>query len=347
MSLSAAAITNVDSQTPLLSVRGLTVRMPGQQPAAAPIVQDVSFMLERGRTLGLVGESGSGKTTLARAILRLIPASQEEIRIDGVDIARAPEEALRGVRRRMQIVFQDPFSSLNPRRTVGQALAEPIRFHRLRPAAGVDARVAELLEQVGLSPDHVARYPHEFSGGQRQRIGIARALAVEPSLLICDEAVSALDVSVQAQILNLLQDLQARLELAYLFIAHNLAVVQQFCDQVAVLYRGRIVELAPTADLYARPGHPYTRDLLAAVPRATPAGSGLVERGMGARPILEMGQSGGGCAYAGRCTWVEPACHEGVPRLEPVGDSGHRVACFRARVVANQPMDTVPMGHSG
>jgi len=336
MGVSPKIDTNVNSGPPLLDVRDLTVRLPGQRPSAASIVQGVSLTLPRGRTLGLVGESGSGKTTLARAILRLITALAGEIRVDGVDITRLSDGQLRGVRRKMQVVFQDPFSSLNPRRTVGQALAEPIRLHHLRPASGIDARVAELLEQVGLSPDHAARYPHEFSGGQRQRVGIARALAVEPALIICDEAVSALDVSVQAQILNLLQELQSRLGLAYLFIAHNLAVVQQFCDEVAVLYRGRIVEQAQTADLFARPSHPYTRDLLAAVPHAAPTGSGLLERAELSLRAFDQPGAMGGCAYSGRCAWVQPDCRQRVPELVSLGEAGHEAACFRASEVGSQ-----------
>jgi oligopeptide transport system ATP-binding protein len=243
--------------------RGLLLARTVGQVAA---VDDVSFTLARGETLGLVGESGSGKSTTARLVLRLLDPSAGRIRFDGTDITALTGTPLRRFRRRMQIVFQDPFASLDPRQTVGAIIGEPLLLHRPGSAAAHRARVAELLSLVGLSEAQARRYPHEFSGGQRQRIGIARALAAEPELIICDEPVSALDVSIQAQVLNLLRDLQERLGLAYLFITHDLAVVRHVAHRVAVMRQGRIVELAPTESLFTAPADPYTRSLIAAMP---------------------------------------------------------------------------------
>jgi len=233
-------------------------------------VDDVCFSIERGETFGLVGESGSGKTTTGRCILRLIEPSSGEIVFDGRDVRALSRQELRRARRDMQIVFQDPFSSLNPRMRVESIVEEPLIIHRLGSTAERRARVRELFELVGLNPDHLSRYPREFSGGQRQRIGLARALALNPSFIIADEPVSALDVSVQAQVVNLLMDLQQRLKLTYLFIAHDLRLVEHICSRVAVMYLGRIVEMGETSKLFAAPQHPYTRALLSAIPVADP-----------------------------------------------------------------------------
>jgi peptide/nickel transport system ATP-binding protein/oligopeptide transport system ATP-binding protein len=231
-------------------------------------VDDVSFTVEEGTTVGLVGESGSGKSTIGKTILKLVPATSGRILFEGRDILPLPEQEFRPLRREMQMIFQDPFGSLNPRHTIHQIVAEALEIHFPQMNARERReRVAELLRQVGLKPEMMERYPHEFSGGQRQRIGIARALAVKPKFIVCDEPVSALDVSVQAQIVNLLQDLQAELGLTYLFIAHDLAVVEHVSDHVLVMYRGKIVESAPAAEIYANPQHDYTRKLLAAVPK--------------------------------------------------------------------------------
>jgi oligopeptide transport system ATP-binding protein len=262
----------MNAPPPLLAVRDLRVYFTARGGVFQPkhivrAVDRVSFELARGRTLGLVGESGCGKTTLSRAVLRLIPATSGSVVFDGRDVFALPPNEMRRLRRRMQIVFQDPQSSLNPRLRIEQIVGEALSVHRLVRTRGERReRVASLLKRVGLNVEDMNRCPHEFSGGQRQRIGIARALALEPSLLICDEPVSALDVSIQAQILNLLADLQRDLGLSYLFIAHNLAVVRHICDEIAVMYRGQIVEHAPTDELFDNPRHPYTRTLLAAAP---------------------------------------------------------------------------------
>jgi ABC-type oligopeptide transport system ATPase subunit len=271
-----------DETTPLLSVRGLSKHFPimsrGFRPVQTGVVKavdDVSFDLAPGETLGLVGESGSGKTTAARCILRALEptAGQVLFQLPGgrtVDLAQLSDRALKPVRQHAQMVFQDPFSSLNPRMSVGAIVCEPLVIHGLARGAELAGRVAEVLRRVGLKPEHGARYPHAFSGGQRQRIGIARALIMRPSLIVCDEATSALDVTIQAQVLDLLKELQAEFRLTYLFVAHNLDVVRNFCDRVAVMRRGRLVELAPTRQIFAAPEHPYTRILLSAIPSPDP-----------------------------------------------------------------------------
>ena len=261
--------------TPLLDVRRLVKEFPGRagffsRGGSVRAVDDVSFSIEPGETVGLVGESGSGKTTTGRCILRLIEPTSGEIHFKDMDVRALSPRALRGARRHMQIVFQDPYSSLNPRMRVGDIVGEPLIIHRVGTRDERRARIAELFGLVGLDPADVRKYPHEFSGGQRQRIGLARAIALSPSLIVCDEPVSALDVSVQAQVVNLLLDLQARLGLTYLFIAHDLRLVRQVCSRVAVMYRGRVVEIAPAERLFTAAAHPYTQALLSAIPRIQP-----------------------------------------------------------------------------
>ena len=289
-------------------------------------VDGVSFALARGETLALVGESGCGKSTTARLVLRLIEPTAGSVRFEGQDITAMTGEPLRALRKRMQIVFQDPFASLNPRMTVGETLEEPLIVHAIGDAASRRRRVAELLSLVGLADYHAQRYPHEFSGGQRQRIGIARALAVQPSLIVCDEPVSALDVSVQAQVINLLKDLQRKLGLSYLFIAHDLAVVKHMADRVAVMYLGQIVEIGPAASLFANPRHPYTRTLLAAIPRPDPRRerSQTVAAGDVPSPMNPPD----GCRFNTRCPFVEDRCRTEMPSLSASADE-HATACHR------------------
>jgi oligopeptide transport system ATP-binding protein len=329
--------------TPLLQVEGLVKHFPirkglfGKADGAVRAVDGVSFTLQAGQTLGVVGESGCGKSTLGRLVLRLIEPSAGHVVFAGTELGVLNAAELRVQRRAMQIIFQDPYSSLNPRMTVGQILAEPLRLHGLHQGRHKE-RVAELLRTVGLAPEHAQRYPHEFSGGQRQRVGIARALAVEPQLIVCDEAVSALDVSVQAQVVNLLQDLQQRLGLAYIFIAHDLAVVKHIASHIAVMYLGRIVELAPKQQLFAQPRHPYTQALLAAIPEPIPArvpGGGR-ERLLLQGDVPSPAKPPPGCSFHTRCVHAQPACMQSVPALqdETGGEAGHATACLRWREVA-------------
>jgi len=327
--------------TPLLSVRGLTKHFPirtgvlQRVTGAVKAVDHVSFDVARGETLALVGESGCGKTTTGRALLRLVEPTSGTVQFDGVDVLALKGESLRRMRRHMQIVFQDPYGSLNPRMTVGAAIREGLVVHKLAEGAEADRRVAQLLDEVGLRADHAARYPHEFSGGQRQRIGIARALAVEPAFIVCDEPVSALDVSVQAQVVNLLRDLQRARGLSYLFIAHDLAVVAHMADRVAVMYLGRIVELAPRAALFATPRMPYTKALLSAVPVPEPgaARARILLPGDPPSPVNPPS----GCVFHPRCPHPlkDAACTRLVPPLEEKAP-GHFVACIK------EPPTSVP-----
>ena len=292
-------------------------------------VTDVSFSIQAGETLGLVGESGSGKTTAGRCVLRLIEPTSGSVKFDGQEIVGMKRDELRKLRRSMQIVFQDPQASLDPRLTVGTAIAEPLRIQKIE--GNHDDRVAELLELVGLSPDHARRFPHEFSGGQRQRIGIARALALNPTFIVLDEPVSALDVSIQAQVLNLLMDLQDETRVAYVFISHNLAVVELIADEVLVMYLGKVVEQAPKPALFSAPRHPYTRALLASTPRID-AGARKARQVLSGELPSPLNPPSG-CAFHKRCPFAVARCGAEVPVLEDLGE-GQRVACHRVHEIA-------------
>ncbi|MFQ5913412.1 MAG: ABC transporter ATP-binding protein [Nitrospinota bacterium] len=314
----------------LLEVKNLKKYFPvrggifGKTVGHVKAVDGVSFSIRKGETLGLVGESGSGKSTTGRSILRLIEPTAGEVQFDGVDVLSLGKEGLRALRRRMQIIFQDPYASLNPRMTVGSIVGEPFAIHKIASGQERAHRVEALLNRVGLSAEHMRRYPHEFSGGQRQRIGIARALALNPDFMIGDEPVSALDVSIQAQVINLLQDLQNELGLSYLIIAHDLSVVRHISHRVAVMYLGKIVEIAKNEDLYPNPLHPYTEALLSAVPVPDPKKKQdrIVLRGDIPSPINPPS----GCVFHTRCPIAEDRCREEIPELRTLPD-GRQVAC--------------------
>jgi oligopeptide transport system ATP-binding protein len=291
-------------------------------------VDDVSFQVAKGETLGLVGESGCGKTTTGRCVLQFHRPSSGEVIFEGVDLAQMRGRELRLLRRKMQFVFQDPYSSLNPRMKAGTIVGEPLKIHNLARGKAYRERVDELLRIVGLNPAMADRYPHEFSGGQRQRIGIARALAVNPTFIVFDEPVSALDVSIQAQIINLLEDLQARFDLTYIFIAHDLSVVRHISDRVAVMYLGKIAEIAPRADLYDHPLHPYTQGLLAAVPIPDVALEAQRKHIILPGEIPSPLHPPPGCRFAPRCSFAEAICSQEQPALRDVG-AGHQVSCHR------------------
>ena len=311
------------AETDFLRVEDLATHFPvaGGRLRA---VDGVSFVQARGETLGIVGESGCGKSTLARSILQLLRPTAGRVLFEGTDLVGLPARRMRALRRHLQIVFQDPMASLDPRFSVGRILEEPLVVHGFGPRPARRARVAEMLEKVGLDATAAARYPHEFSGGQRQRIGIARAIMLEPKLVVLDEPVSALDVSIQAQILNLLADLRDSLGLSYLFISHDLAVVRAICDRVAVMYLGRIVEEAPTETLFEAPAHPYTEALLAAVPRPEPGGRRRRIAVTGEPP--DPAHPPPGCPFHPRCPKAMPECRIRAPALHRLAD-GRRVAC--------------------
>lgn len=332
MSTVAAPQSATDTATGnLLEVRDLKKYFPikggifSRTVANVKAVEDLTFNIAPGQVVGLVGESGSGKTTAGRSILRLIEPTSGEVRFEGTDITKLNKSQMREFRKEMQIIFQDPFASLNPRMTVGDIIGEALTIHNLARGKAKEERVADLLERVGLSPAHMRRYPHEFSGGQRQRIGIARALAVDPKFIVADEPVSALDVSIQAQVVNLLQDLKEELGLTLLFIAHDLAVVEYISDKVIVMYLGRIMEIAPAKELYANPVHPYTEALLSAVPIPDPTlkRERILLQGDIPSPINPPS----GCVFRTRCPIATKECGEVVPPLEEVSP-GHLKACI-------------------
>jgi oligopeptide transport system ATP-binding protein len=337
--IAAASAVGGSAPPPILEIRGLVQRFPLRfRQGSVAAVDDISLEVSAGSTLGLVGESGSGKTSIAHAVLRITRPTSGQIRFAGEDVAVLAGDRLKRFRREVQMVFQDPYSSLDPRMSVGRIVAEPLQIHHVGTAHERRERVAELLRLVNMPPEQAVRYPEQLSGGQRQRIGIARALALEPRLLICDEPVSALDVSVQAQVLNLLKDLRRRLDLACLFISHDLAVVRFIADQIAVMYLGKIVEIGPKEAVLLNSRHPYTHALLSAAPTAR------TERRR--KPIILRGEipsaanPPSGCRFHTRCPIAEPICRREIPRLEPVGPTeesrDHRAACHFSSDIASR-----------
>jgi oligopeptide transport system ATP-binding protein len=320
-------ILRVENLVKHFPIRGGVFR---RQIAAVKAVDGVSFTVNEGETLGLVGESGCGKSTTARLVLRLIEPSSGSVEFEGRDLMNIPKDELRKMRRDLQIVFQDPYASLNPRMTIGNIIREPLMIHSIGTAEEQKDRVKYLLETVGLNPEHVDRYPHEFSGGQRQRIGFARALATQPRLIVCDEPVSALDVSIQAQIINLLEDLQDEFKLTYLFIAHDLGVVRHISDRVAVMYLGKIVELAPVSRLYEYPNHPYTQSLLSAVPVPDPTAQRARARIILQGDVPSPVNPPSGCRFHTRCPIAQPICSEQDPEFREL-QPGHWAACHVAK----------------
>jgi len=335
----------------LLQVRNLVKHFPitrgilvQHKVGAVQAVDGVSFDVGRGETLGLVGETGCGKSTTARLVMRLLDPTSGEVRFDGRDISRLKGSRLKEVRREMQMIFQDPYSSLNPRKTIGSIISEPFAIHGLEKDSGARKKsVQELMETVGLNPEHYNRYPHEFSGGQRQRIGVARALALKPKLLIADEPVSALDVSIQAQVLNLLRDLQREFGLALIFIAHDLSVVRHMCDRVAVMYLGRVVEIGTGDDLYGSPRHPYTGALLSAVPVADPSRH-RSERRLLTGDVPSPANPPSACRFHTRCPKAQERCSVDDPPLESKG-TGTLAACHFP--LSSEEIATIGIGQSG
>ncbi|MEP0806322.1 MAG: dipeptide ABC transporter ATP-binding protein [Chloroflexota bacterium] len=319
----------------LLRVEDLKMHFPiyrgvfQRQVGAVRAVDGITFDVYRGETLGLVGESGCGKSTAGRTILQLYKPTSGNVHFEGKDLVKLKGEELRQMRRKMQMIFQDPYASLNPRMTVGQLVGEPLQVHNVATGAEINDRVAHLLELVNLNPAFASRYPHEFSGGQRQRIGVARALALQPSFIICDEPISALDVSIQAQVVNLLEDLQEKFNLTYLFIAHDLSMVRHISKRVAVMYLGVFVELADRDELYANPLHPYTQALLSAVPIPDPIADAKRKRTILEGDVPSPANPPSGCRFRTRCPIAQPQCAESRPEFREL-KPGHFVACFFA-----------------
>jgi oligopeptide transport system ATP-binding protein len=329
------ATKDMNNHDTLLHVEDLKMHFPiyrgvfQRQVGAVRAVDGVSFDVKRGETLGLVGESGCGKSTTGRTILQLYKPTAGAVTFDGTDLITLKGEQMRQMRRKMQMIFQDPYASLNPRMTVAQLVGEPLMVHNVATGAEISERVAHLLELVNLNPAFATRYPHEFSGGQRQRIGVARALALQPSFVICDEPISALDVSIQAQVVNLLEELQSQFNLTYLFIAHDLSMVKHISDRVAVMYLGVIVELASRDELYAKPLHPYTQALLSAVPIPDPVADAKRKRTILQGDVPSPANPPSGCRFRTRCPIAEAVCAESRPEFREIRP-GHFVACFFA-----------------
>jgi oligopeptide transport system ATP-binding protein len=320
-------ILNVDNLVKYFPImRGIILQ---KQVAAVHAVDDVSFNIRRGETLGLVGESGCGKSTTGRTILQLYRPTSGSVIFDGVDLVKLQGEDLRKMRRKMQMIFQDPYASLNPRMTVGEIVGEPLAIHKIANTKEINERVEQLLQLVGLNPAFANRYPHEFSGGQRQRIGVARALSLQPSFIVCDEPISALDVSIQAQVVNLLEDLQQQFNLTYLFVAHDLSMVRHISDRVAVMYLGVIVELASRDEVYYHPLHPYTQALLSAVPIPDPVADAKRKRTILQGDVPSPVNPPSGCRFRTRCPIAEPVCAENRPEFREI-QPGHFVACHFA-----------------
>ncbi|HUE98869.1 MAG TPA: oligopeptide/dipeptide ABC transporter ATP-binding protein [Anaerolineales bacterium] len=326
---------NADNKETLLRVDDLMMHFPiyrgviQRQVGAVRAVDGISFEIKRGETLGLVGESGCGKSTTGRTILQLYRPTAGEVHFEDVDLVNLKGEALRKMRRKMQMIFQDPYASLNPRMTVADIVGEPLMVHSVATGKEIQDRVQHLLELVNLNPSFAGRYPHEFSGGQRQRIGVARALALQPSFIICDEPISALDVSIQAQVVNLLEELQEQFNLTYLFIAHDLSMVRHISDRVAVMYLGVLVELTTRDELYLKPLHPYTRALLSAVPIPDPVADAKRERVILTGDVPSPANPPSGCRFRTRCPIAEAVCAESRPEFREIRP-GHFVACFFA-----------------